>query len=69
MIEVFKTNVHQVTEANKLVALLLNHFPGSRINFDLDDCDKVLRVEGRHFITEKVMRLMQENGFQCAILD
>ena len=69
MIEVFKTNVHKATEANRLVMLLLNHFPGSKINFDLDDCDKVLRVEGRHFVTEKVMNLLRESGFQCAVLD
>jgi hypothetical protein len=69
MIEVFKTNVHRPTEASRLVAMLLNHFPGSKINFDLDDCDKVLRVEGRNFITEKVMHLVRENGFQCAVLD
>ena len=69
MIEVFKTNVHRATEAHRLVSLLLNHFPGSKINFDLDDCDKVLRVEGRNFITEKVMHLVQENGFSCAVLD
>ena len=69
MIEVFKTNVHRHTEASKLVALLLYHFPGSKINFDLDDCDKVLRVEGVHFVIEKVMNIMRESGYQCAILD
>ncbi len=69
MIEVFKTNVHKATEARHLVTLLLNHFPGSKINFDLEDCDKVLRVEGIHFVTEKVMNLLKESGFQCAILE
>ena len=69
MIEVFKTNVHKAGEARRLVALLLNHFPGNKINFDLDDCDKVLRVEGRNFVTEQVMNLMQQSGFQCAVLE
>ena len=69
MIEVFKTNVQEFTQAQRLVALLQRHFPGNKINFDLDDCDKVLRVEGTHFITEKVMGLMQEKGFQCNVLD
>jgi hypothetical protein len=69
MIEVFKTNVHRAGEARRLVSLLLNHFPGSKINFDLDDCDKVLRVEGRHFVTEQVMHLVQEHGFQCMVLE
>ena len=67
MIEVFKTNVQEVSEANKMVALLLEHFPGSRINFDMHDCDKVLRVEG-DFIAVKIMALVNENGFHCTPL-
>lgn len=69
MIEVFKTNVQERTQAAQLVALLLHHFPGSKINFDLDDCDKVLRVEGENFITGKVMMLVNENGFSCNVLE
>jgi hypothetical protein len=69
MIEVFKTNVQEFAQAQHLVVLLQRHFPGSRINFDLDDCDKILRVEGAHFITEKVMVLVKEKGFQCNLLD
>ena len=68
MIEVFKTNVQEVSQANKMVALLLEHFPGSRINFDMHDCDKVLRVEGNDFIPVKVMALVNENGFHCTPL-
>jgi hypothetical protein len=69
MIEVFKTNVQEFADARHLVNLLQQHFPGSKINFDLDDCDKVLRVEGQHFITEKVMTLVNEKGFQCNPLE
>ena len=69
MIEVFKTNVQEFSEAQKLVALLLRHFPNSKINFDLDDCDKVLRVEGNNLRIEKVMTLVAEKGFLCTVLD
>ncbi len=69
MIEVFKTNVQEFSEAQKLVALLLRHFPNSKINFDLDDCDKVLRVEGHNLRVEKVMTLVSEKGFLCKVLD
>ncbi|OQP47529.1 hypothetical protein A4H97_05055 [Niastella yeongjuensis] len=69
MIEVFKTNVQEFSEAQKLVALLLRHFPNSKINFDLDDCDKVLRVEGNNLRIEKVMTLVTEKGFLCKVLD
>jgi hypothetical protein len=51
------------------VALLLRHFPNSKINIDLDDCDKVLRVEGENLKTEKVMTLVKQKGFVCALLD
>ena len=69
MIEVFKTNVQEFSEAQKLVALLLRHFPNSKINFDLDDCDKVLRVECNNLRIEKVMTLVTEKGFLCTVLD
>lgn len=69
MIEIFKTNVEKVCQAEVLVHLLERHFPGSKINFDLHDCDKVLRVEGDHFITAQVMVLVEENGFACEILE
>ncbi|SHH97356.1 hypothetical protein SAMN04488109_6378 [Chryseolinea serpens] len=68
-VEVFKTNVNESAHARQLVALLQQHFPGSRINFDLDDCDKVLRVEGHNLLAGKVMALMQEKGFHCRILE
>jgi hypothetical protein len=69
MIEVFKTNVQEFAEAQQLVAVLRRHFPGSKINIDLDDCDKVLRVEGSNLRVEKVMTLVTEKGFVCTILD
>jgi hypothetical protein len=69
MVEVFKTNVQEFSQAQKLVALLRRHFPDSKINFDLDDCDKVLRVEGSNLRIEKVMTLVMEKGFLCAVLD
>jgi len=69
MIEVFKTNVQEFSEAQKLVALLRKHFPNSKINFDLDDCDKVLRVEGHNLRIEKVMTLVTQKGFLCTVLD
>ena len=68
MIEVFKTNVQEVSQANGLVALLLQHFPGSKINFDLHDCDKILRVEGKNFMAGKVVMIVKENGFTCTVL-
>jgi hypothetical protein len=69
MIEVFKTNIETTNDANNIVAMLLQHFPGSRINFDLQDCDKILRVEGKDFCSDKIMDLLSNNGFHCEVLN
>jgi len=69
MIEVFKTNVTKPVQAKKVVDILLEHFPGNKINFDLHDCDKILRVEGKSFCAEKIVTLVTENGFSCNILE
>lgn len=69
MIEVFKTNVDEAYRAQDLVAVLLQHLPGRKINFDLHDCDKILRVEGENFLAEKVVSLVKQNGFMCNILE
>ena len=68
LVEIFKTNVQEHAEAQKLVSLLHSHFPGTKINFDLDDCDKILRMEGINFKVSKVISLVKENGFHCSLL-
>ena len=69
MVEVFKTNIQEVSQARNLIALLLQHFPGSKINVDLHDCDKVLRVEGGNFLPATIVMLVKENGFVCSLLE
>jgi len=69
MIEVFKTNMRQKKEAKPLVKLIANKFPVQRIDFDLQDCDKILRVEGESFSAEKIISMLAEKGFQCSILE
>jgi hypothetical protein len=65
MIEVFKTNVTRKAVANRLIAQLALLFPGSRVNFDLEDCDKVLRVEGLDICCEKTIALLKGEGYDC----
>jgi len=69
MIEVFKTNVEEIVQAKKIIDILLERFPGNKINFDLHDCDKILRVEGKSFCSETIMTLVNENGFTCDVLE
>lgn len=69
MIEVFKTDIREATQADGIIALLLQQFPGTRVNIDLHDCDKVLRIEGKDFLPDAVMQLVSDNGFMCGVLE
>ena len=69
MVEVFKTNVQRKTESKKLLCILSEAFPSCKINFDLSDCDKVLRTEGENIEAFRIMILVKEYGFMCEILE
>ena len=69
MVEVFKTNVQKKTQSKMLLCILSEIFPSSKINFDLSDCDKVLRVEADNIETLKIMILVKDYGYRCEILD
>ncbi|ABQ07314.1 hypothetical protein [Flavobacterium johnsoniae] len=68
MIEVFKTNVQEVEESIMIIGKLLEHFPNSAINFDLEDCDKILRVNGASISNPKIIELLNSYGFHCEAL-
>jgi len=68
MVEVFKTNVQERDEAKMLLEKLLEHFPHNRINFDLNDCDSILRVEGERIYSEKIIELLERCNYCCEIL-
>ena len=69
MVEVFKTNVQKKTQSKMLLSILSEAFPSFKINFDLADCDKVLRVEGDNMEALRIMMIVKEYGFNCEVLD
>ena len=69
MVEVFKTNVQKKAQSKMLLCILSKAFPSFKINFDLSDCDKVLRVEGGNMEALRIMVLVKEYGFYCEVLD
>lgn len=69
MIEVFKTNICEIEKSDIIFRKLHKHFPENKINFDLDDCDKILRVEGANILSEKIIAILKEEGHLCEILD
>ena len=68
MVEVFKTNVQHKELAEQLVSVLHGRFDFCKINFDLDDCDKILRVEGKQIFVEAIIEILNTHGLQCEVL-
>ena len=64
MIFVFKTNVSP-DDLESLQPLLDKHLPNSKWNFDLDDCDNIFRIDSQLQISETVIKLIQDNGYEC----
>lgn len=70
IVEVFKTNVTDAEVANKIVSDLTFHLPESRINFDLTDCDNILRIESKSIIQiESITGYLSRLGYVCEVLD
>jgi hypothetical protein len=69
MVEAFKTNVQKKAQSKMLLSILSEAFPSFKINIDLSDCDKVLRVEADNMEALRIMMLLKEYGFKCEVLD
>ncbi|WP_394772635.1 hypothetical protein [Flavobacterium sp.] len=69
VVEVFKTNVKKEAETNYIIAVILNQFPDYKINFDLEDCDKILRVEGVGLEPENIIDHINCLGYTCVKLE
>jgi hypothetical protein len=68
-VEVFKTDILRQTDAEQVAAVLHSFFRNCRISFDLEDCDRVLRVQGEKINTEIIISLVQQQGFNCRLLE
>lgn len=69
IVEVFKTNVETREQAEQLVRLIRKNFPEYGINFDLEDCDRILRVKSPVRIQESsLITILLQQGFQAAVL-
>ncbi len=65
VVHVFKTNVQEQEHAQMLCDLVQSELTVQRANFDLEDCDKIFRVESRVHIDHQVAALLRLHGFMC----
>lgn len=70
-IEVFKTNVTHPHEAFIIEILIREVYPSYRVNFDLEDCDNIMRIKSfdRPVEIESVCNLLNRLGFEIDVLE
>jgi len=70
MVEVFKTDVQYADHARALVDRIHRAFPGYKANFDLEDCDRILRVACTHgdINTSRLISLLNHMGVWAEVL-
>ena len=68
MIEVFTTNVNTHAEAQVVLYTLHQNIHAININFDLEDCDKILRLEAESINNNLVINTVNKLGFKCEVL-
>ncbi len=64
-IEVFRTNIKSSHQAIYLIEEMRIAFPCYRVNVDLDDCDKILRVVSNTEDIRSTCFIEWLKGFDC----
>jgi hypothetical protein len=65
IVSVFKTLVTNKGLSEKIVKEILLYNYVIACNFDLGDCDKILRIESENEISIKVIALLHNKGLIC----
>jgi len=69
MIFVFKTSVKNKVQIKKLKMHIDKILPTAKWNFDLEDCDKILRVDSKENIVLAVIDLLNTHNYSCEELE
>ena len=70
MIEIFRTNITRPKDADRILNKIHSAFPGFEANFDLDDCDHILRVKSHETLIcqSTIIMLIETFGFNSDVL-
>ena len=69
MIYVFKTTVRTKKQIQKLKPHIDKLLPNSNWNFDLEDCDNILRIDTNENIVTTIINLLKIHTFDCEELE
>lgn len=69
MVEIFKTNIASGAQAGLVLQRLKEQWPQYLANFDLEDCDRILRIESASVDQVQIISMMQLHGYLCEVLN
>jgi len=69
MIYVFKTSVKTKKQVKQLKPAINKIMQPEQWNFDLQDCDHILRIDSEENIVLKIIDLLKEHNYSCAELE
>lgn len=64
MVEIFRTTVQEENQARSIIHYFQTIYPDYQINFDLEDCDKILRIEGEEIQVPDIIRHANTMGIK-----
>lgn len=68
IVEIFKTTISCPKDSDSILKTFSKEYPDCKINFDLEDCDNILRFEGFGFHNESIIIHLKKLGFECEAL-
>ena len=66
---IYKTSVATNKQVQQIKTLLNNLPVVTQWNFDLDDCDNILRIISKELQPQVICQLLQTEGFNCEPLE
>lgn len=70
MIEIYKTNIIKIDQAKQVYNHLIESFANYKIDFDLEDCDRILRIDTfeEELNQEAILKIVFDLGFYIEVL-
>lgn len=71
MVEIFKTNVNGKKAAGRVLKALHMHLPACTFNFDLEDCDRILRAQSENVALQvnEVIAIVKRHNVEISLFE
>ena len=69
MVEIFTTNIDNLTKVRHVKSAFQGNENIQRISFDIFDCDHVLKVEYQKIEAQDIIKIVKACGFLCKVMN